>query len=795
VARGLKRGLLSSLASLLLCGLLAGVVVAAAAFPIAAVTGLTAKAGAEMFDNLPSELRTVPLPQTSRIMTADGKYVTSLYEQDRTNVSLTSVPPVLQHAVVATEDTRFYEHHGVDLKGIIRAFVANQQAGGASQGASTLTQQYVRQELLVSAKTALERKQATEVTIGRKLREARLAIALEKQYGKNEILDRYLNIVYFGQGAYGIASAAHRYFSKDVNKLSLSESALLASFIKSPSFYPSHPADAEARRQFVLKRMQSLGFANATDVAYAIAHPPVLHPSVTPNSCFPNGSITIGNNWGFSCDYLRIWAEQQTVFGATPEERWDNLKTGGYTITLSMDSTMQAAAQDVVNNRGDSRDSRLAQGVVLIQPGTGQIKAMAINRLFGVPPKGAGSDERSQYTQNPLLTGNPATGKVSDGYPSGSTFKMFTMLAALDQGKPLSTAFYAPQTYVTNVPASGDSSCGGKYCVQNADKGMTGRQNMWTGFGSSVNTYFVQLEQKVGAANVAKMAAKAGISFFPGPATKQAPSGVNSLQQIVREGNGRGQRLSLTLGQGSNTWPLYMANAYATVAAHGKYCEPTPVQSIVGPDGKKLPVGDPKCSQAIPAGVADAATDAARCPIGQSPLSGSCSNGFGPTGGSVGDRITRPAAGKTGSTPGNKQLWFAGFVPQLAGASFSTDPDSPHGDYSQGDTKVANDIFSTTMQRVTQGMAREDFTAPPDDLVGGGVDDESANTGPDPSTRPPGSRRTVTPPRTTGTGGIPGITPGGLNFPPGRRPPFHQPPFLAALSTPSASRRRTPGRL
>jgi membrane peptidoglycan carboxypeptidase len=344
---------------------------------------------------------------------------------------------------------------------------------------------------------------------------------------------------------------------------------------------------------------------------------------------------------------------------------------------------------------------------------------------------------------------------------------------------------------VTNVPYNGDGSCGGKYCVQNAAKGMTGRQNMWTGFGSSVNTYFVQLEQKVGAANVAKIAAKAGISFFPGP------DGVNSLAQIVKEGNGRGQRLSLTLGQGSNTWPLYMANAYATVAAHGKYCEPTPVQSIAGPDGSKLAAGNPKCSQAFPAGVADAATDAARCPIGQSPLTGSCSNGFGPTGGSVGDRVTRPAAGKTGSTPGNKQLWFAGFVPQLAGASFSTDPDSPHGDYNQGDTKVANDIFSGTVQRVMQGTEKLDFTAPPDDLVGGGIDDESANTGPDPSTRPPGSRHGgATPPPRTTPGGT--VNPGGFNFPPGHQPPGHQPPghqsppVLVGFNAPSASRRRTP---
>ncbi|GAA1658944.1 transglycosylase domain-containing protein [Fodinicola feengrottensis] len=769
---------------------------AAAAFPIVAVTGLSAKAGAQMFESLPSTLQTVQLPQTTKILTSDGKYVTSLYVQDRVAVPLSSVPVAVQHAVVATEDTRFYEHHGVDLKGIIRAFVANQQAGGASQGASTLTQQYVRQELILAAKTPQERQQATEVTIGRKLREARLAIALEKQYSKAQILERYLNIVYFGHGAYGIAQAAQRYFSKSVDQLTLSESAMLAGFIKSPTYYPAHPVPAEQRRDFVLQRMKDLNFVTAPQLADALAHPPTMHPYTTPNSCFDNGSITTGNNWGFSCDYLRIWAEQQPAFGATPEERWNNLQTGGYTIKLGLDSQMQAIAQDVVNSRGTSMDSRLAQGIVLIQPGTGQIKAMAINRLFGVPPQGSGPDRQSEYTQNPLLTGDPANGGRSTGYPSGSTFKMFTMLAALNQDKPLSTAFYAPQTYVSNVPATGDSSCDGKYCAQNASKGMTGRQNMWTGFGSSVNTYFVQLEQQVGAANVAQMAAKVGISFFPGAKTKAAPTGVNSLAQIVREGNGRAQRLSLTLGQGSDTWPLYMANAYATVAAHGKYCEPTPVQSITGPDGKALDVGNPKCSQVIPAGVADAATDAARCPIGQSPLTGSCSNGFGPTGGSVGDRLDpRPAAGKTGSTPGNKQLWFAGFVPQLAGASFSTDPDTPHGDYDQGDTRVANDIFSSTMARVTDGMDEQNFDAPPDDLVSGGIDDESANTGQDQNPTDPNNPNNPNKPKPHRSANPPTGHGAGFELPGGHLPPIQPPTFAVTGFNTSFARRRTTGRV
>lgn len=706
-----KRGKLVNLVRLLFLSLLAGAIVAAGAFPAAAVGGLTAKAKATSFLALPTELQTRPLDQTSTVFTADNHYVTSFFDgQNRTDVALSAVPLVMQHAVVAAEDSRFYQHNGVDLAGVVRAFVHN-LVSTSTQGASTLTQQYVRQDLYLTADSAAGREQATVNSSDRKLQEMRYAIALEKKYDKAEIMHRYLNTVYFGRGAYGVAAAAKRYFSKTVGQLTAGDAALLAGFIKDPNGYPNHPAKAEARRQYILKQMLAQGYITETVRADATAHPPRLSGSTTPNTCLPNGSITEANNWGFFCDYLRIWARQQPALGPDPEQRFNHLQTGGFKVKLSMESGMQAAAQKSVDSKA-GRGARLAQGIVLVEPGTGRIRAMAVNRTFGTAPKGASADKRAEYTENPLLTGDPGNQR-SIGYPSGSTFKMFTMLAALEQGIQLDTSFNSPDEFATPGRISGDKP----YVVRNASKSMAGVHNMWTGFGASVNTYFVQLEIKAKITNVAKTAAKAGISFYPGSDKS------NSLQTILSGGDeGAGARYALTFGQGSWTWPLFMANAYATVAAHGKHCEPTPIESITGPDGKALDIGSPKCTQVFPAEVADAATDAARCPVGQAAQTGSCTGPGGATAKSVGERLGRPVAGKTGSTPENRQLWFAGFVPQLAGASFSTDPNRPAtGATNDADLKVANNIFSETVADALDGVETQGFPRPPDSLAHGGT--------------------------------------------------------------------------
>src|SRR5256885_4699475 len=206
---------IARLVPLIRTGLIGGIAVAALTFPVAALAGLALKSGADAFDSLPKQLLIVRSPQTSYVYAADGKtLLTSFYEEDRKYIPIGQMSPLIQKAIVAAEDSRFYEHHGVDLKGTVRAFVANQQAGGVSQGASTLTMQYVRNALRDSADNPQDAIDATAQNSARKMREMRLAIALEKRMTKTQILEGYLNVAYFGHRAYGVFAAAAMYFSK-----------------------------------------------------------------------------------------------------------------------------------------------------------------------------------------------------------------------------------------------------------------------------------------------------------------------------------------------------------------------------------------------------------------------------------------------------------------------------------------------------------------------------------------------------------------------------------------------------
>jgi membrane peptidoglycan carboxypeptidase len=236
----------SQIGKALVTSVLAGVLVAGLALPVIGGAGLAAKSQADGFLVLPASLETPPLAQRSRILAADGTLLASLYLENRVLVPLTDVPEHTRKAVLAIEDARFYAHNGVDVKGTIRAAVENAQANGVTQGGSTLTQQYVKNALLQAATTKEEQAAAREVSVDRKLREARYALALERQLTKDEILERYLNIAYYGNGVYGIGTAANFYFGKPVQDLTVAESALLAGVVQSPG---RHDPVANRRRR------------------------------------------------------------------------------------------------------------------------------------------------------------------------------------------------------------------------------------------------------------------------------------------------------------------------------------------------------------------------------------------------------------------------------------------------------------------------------------------------------------------------------------------------------------------
>ncbi|WP_229399998.1 transglycosylase domain-containing protein [Micromonospora okii] len=711
------RSPLSRLFTVLLAGVLAGLVLAVAALPGNLLLGFAAKAALGSYAALPEALRTPATPQRSYLYANDGKtLITTFHDVNRTDVPLAEIAPVMREAIVAAEDRRFYSHGGADLRGLARALVANVTGGGTAQGGSTLTMQYVRNVLKTDPnRTAEQRAAATEQTVGRKLQEIRYATALEQRLGKDEILNRYLNIAYFGSGAYGVAAASQRYFGIPPAELTLPQAALLAGLVQSPDAYSPIDGDADAaltRRGYVLDAMAATGAITAERAEAAKAEKLALRPTAQPNGCT---AVAEGHeDWGFFCDYLRRWWLTQPAFGATVAEREQALRRGGYTVVTSLDPQLQATAQRQATAVYGYDDAR-ALPIAAVQPGTGRVLALAVNRHYSLDANPAGRANRPN-TVNPLVTG----GGGVDGYQAGSTFKLFTLLAALESGRPLATGFDAPSRLPTRYAAEGGASCDGRWCPANANpEWMDGYRTMWDGFGRSVNTYFVWLAEQVGPAKVVEMAQRLGITF------RADADAAFATDAAANWG-------AFTLGVSATT-PLDLANAYATVAAEGTYCAPLPVVSVTTADGDEVPVGEPSCRRVLDADVARAATDAARCPVGQQTTYGQCDGG---TATAVDRIVGRPVAGKTGSSERNATETFVGYTPQVAVAGIAANPDDPGDSVGSAVQARVIEAVARTIRAAVDGEPVRDFTAPSRELAG-----EVRRPAPEPSPTPERPRR------------------------------------------------------
>lgn len=609
---------------------LAGVIVAGMAMPFVGSAGLLTRNSIESYEELPQEFRTPALPERTRIYSADGVKIATVYEQNRKEVPLKKIAPIMQKAVIAIEDSRFYEHNGVDPRGMIRAAARNLGSGGVSQGGSTLTMQYVKNVLLISATNAQGQKAAREDTITRKLREMRYALALEKKLTKDQILNRYLNIAYYGARAYGVEAAAQRYFSKHASDLNLVEAATLAGIVQQPSrFDPTmNPRSCQARRDVVLNRMAELKYITAEEAAAAKAMSveSTLHPRVQYNGCTTSYAP-------FFCDYALRVVKQSKAFGKTERARQANWRAGGYKIYTTLQMKAQKAATNAVMNAIPPKDpSHKAVAISMVEPGTGNILAMAQNRKWGISGTG-----KTSFNYNV----NYADGGTA-GMQAGSTFKIFTIVAAIDQGlSPFTVIAAPPKRTFTGFQECHSGAYFAPYTVNNSTS--SGAYDMFRGAAFSVNTYFVELEKRAGLCNVIDTAEKMGMTLANGDPLPRYPS--------------------FTLGS-MEVSPLAMAGAYATVAAHGQYCKPRAISKIIDRHGKQLPVPAPKCNQAIRRSVADAAAAV---------LTNVVDGGIpGRTGGPM--SIGRDAIGKTGTTNTHAAVWFAGATPDLAAAVWVGDP-------------------------------------------------------------------------------------------------------------------------
>src|SRR6478609_1773257 len=417
---------LSHLVVMVVVAAVMGVIAAGLAIPFAGVLGVGARQVALAMDNLPADLQTDPLPQKTKLLDADGETIATLYDENRVNVPLDQISRTMVKAIVAIEDSRFYEHGALDLRGTLRALVTNQASSGTVQGGSSITQQMVKLTLVQQADTKAERKAATADTYQRKLNELRYAIAFEQHHSKDWILERYLNIAYFGDGTYGIQSAARHYFGVNAKKLNLRQSAMLAGLVKNPTGYdPTNSPDrALARRNVVLDRMASLNVISREEAEKTKATTLGLHVLSAKNGCWFSRAP-------FFCDYAWNYLLDDPALGESVAQRRQLLKSGGLTIRSTVDLDDQAAAEKAVKNPVDQRDQAVG-ALAMVEPRTGDVKAIAQSRPMGR------SQKKGQTFLNYAV---PTKYGDSAGFQAGSTFKPFVLAAAIEEGIPLRTTF------------------------------------------------------------------------------------------------------------------------------------------------------------------------------------------------------------------------------------------------------------------------------------------------------------------------------------------------------------------
>ena len=626
-----------SLVMFVLVSVLAGVLVAGLFIPFAGMAGVTGRAAASELDNLPAELRT-PTPATrSKVLMGNGELLARFYDENRVPVPLSKIAPVMRQAQIAIEDHRFYEHGALDFKGTLRALIRNSTSDDV-QGGSSITQQYVKmvQIQACTAKGDTECvKEAQETTLERKIRELRYAIALEKKFTKDEILTRYLNIAYYGKGAYGVEAAALYYYGVKASQLNLAQAAMLAGLVQNPDTVNPvrSPSAALDRRDVVLNRMTELKLITPQEAQKA------KKVGFDPKKVRPTRNGCVGTRYPFLCDYVYKSLLNTPSLGKTVEDRENMVKRGGLTIQTQIDPKSMDLAQKNVSDVVGPRDPIIST-MNMIQPGTGLIIAMAQSR----PVMGDNKKKGETYWN---LSVEPEMGGIQ-GYQAGSTFKLFTLAAALEKGIPINKKFNArsPMEFGGKYyqACTGREKVYGRYTVRNA-VGHSKTIAMTEAAEFSVNTYFLQLELATGMCRVTKMAEKMGVKV--GHAIGQPPVDLVDKYQYIP---------SFTLGT-VEVSPLSMAEAYATVAARGIHCNPVIISKITTRTGKNLKPLDANCKRVMDQDVADGVNKILKSVVDKG--TGTRAKVFG-----EGD-----IAGKTGTINSNEAVWFAGYTPEIAGVA------------------------------------------------------------------------------------------------------------------------------
>jgi len=625
--------------------LTAGVLVAAVLFPIVGGLGLASNRAAETVDQASGELAKGELPLVTTVQDMNGQPIAYLYDQYRIPVESAQIADTMKAAIIATEDKRFYDHKGVDWQGVLRAAAKAGVDGEASQGASTLTQQYVKNYLafVIGKGEDSAYKEATAPTMARKLKEARVALALEQKMNKEEILVGYLNIVPFGNSTYGIGAAAKSYFDTTPDKLTVTQAAMLAGLVNRPSLLdPGRPVDeAIKRRNLVLERMRDNG-AFGKDKAVAeekTAEYKAMDAGVSPERfALPNGCVGAGDGpvYGFFCQYM---IDYLTKAGLSLAE----LRKGGYTVKTTMDPVATRAAKESAENQVPKDADGIANAMAVVAPGKDKhrVRALAANRDFG----------------NDAAAGQSAYSIPADvtRFGAGSIFKVFTAAAAMEKGiAGIDRPIDVPKTYSSKIY----KDAGKPYTVKNAGD-YKDKLSLTEALATSPNTGFIILEENTGLDNVVDMAYRLGL--------RESMQGVNNdgepLKADKSNGPSQGDQYkqdnsgSFTLGAGP-TSVLELANVAATLVSGGTWCPPTPIEQILDRNGQPVPLNEPACDQAVPSDLADSLVVG----LSADTKTGTAARAAQNAG------WTRPMMGKTGTTENHWSVGFIGATPQYAGA-------------------------------------------------------------------------------------------------------------------------------
>jgi membrane peptidoglycan carboxypeptidase len=692
-------GVISLITAFVAAALVMGVLGAGLVMPAVGALGATARTGVNLFDSLPSEFTSNPLSEQSVILASDGSKLATPYDENRTIVPLAEVAPIMRKAQIAIEDHRFYDHGGADLQGILRAAVSNQVSDSTGGGGSTLTQQYVKITLQENALRAGDKdaaRAATAKTFARKIQELKYAIQLEKTLTKDQILENYLNLVYYGDRAYGVEAASQHYFSHSAKTLNIPEAALLAGIVQNPGTTDpiNFPEKALARRNVVLDRMKELAVITPAEwqAARAVPLADMMKPKAAKNSC-------MASEFPYFCDYvlayLKLDPSLDAALGKGEAARTQAIYRGGLTIQTTMDAELMRVARDEITKRVPiGNDLNVGGASAILDVKTGAVRAIAQNTNYNIKPAAPG-----ETTVNYAVDQRYG---ASLGFSFGSTAKAFALVTALEAGYPTTMTVYAeaagpsnPHTY-TGKDIPGDCGLGGRSTWSVKNVGNMGGEDMTLAEATqkSVNTAFVALAAQVDVCKVRETEWRMGLHQSNGQEIRPFPAAV-------------------ILGADSVS-PMTVASSYQTLANDGVYCPPNPIASI-SKGGKALPVPSPgaACERRVDSDVARGVTSLLTNVL-RAPGSGARYALAG-----------REAAGKSGTTDRSNETWFVGYTPELATAVWVGTPNDPGntqslenirlgGQYYGGivGSSIAGSIWKATFDRALSGVPASPFLAP-----------------------------------------------------------------------------------